>query len=423
MDPDYYRWTQWIFLKIFNAWYDRDAVRPDGGLGRARPISELVEEYASGARPLPADDGRDWADLSSVEQADIVDSHRLAYASEAPVNWAPGLGSVVANEEVTNDGRSERGNFPVFKRNLRQWMMRITDYSDRLADDLDRVQWPDKVKAMQRNWIGRSHGARVAFPVVGAAEGSEPIEVFTTRPDTLFGATFMVLAPEHPLVDSLVPPGEWAPGTNPAWTGGEPTPEAAVTAYRRAASRKSDVERQIEGKDKTGVFTGAYAVNPATGAQVPVFVADYVLMGYGTGAIMAVPGQDERDWHFADNFDLPEDPHGAAERGPPGGRGVHRRGAGDQLRQRLDRPQRQADRRGQGRDDRLARRARPRRGDGELQAARLAVLAAALLGRAVPDPLRHRRCRPRRARVDAARRAARGARLQPAHVRPRGRAS
>ncbi|GGB86988.1 leucyl-tRNA synthetase [Knoellia flava TL1] len=304
MDPDYYRWTQWIFLQIFNAWYDTEAERADGGRGRARPIAELVEEYASGARPLPAEDGRDWADLSPAEQADIVDSHRLAYASEAPVNWAPGLGSVVANEEVTNEGRSERGNFPVFKRNLRQWMMRITAYSDRLADDLDRVQWPDKVKAMQRNWIGRSHGARVAFPVAGLPE-VDPIEVFTTRPDTLFGATFMVLAPEHPLVDALVPAGEWAPGTNPAWTGGEASPEAAVTAYRRAASRKSDVERQIEGKDKTGVFTGAYAVNPATGAEIPVFVADYVLMGYGTGAIMAVPGQDERDWHFADNFDLP----------------------------------------------------------------------------------------------------------------------
>lgn len=305
MDPDYYKWTQWIFLQIFNSWYDREAVRPDGGLGRARPIEELVAEYTAGTRALPADDGRGWADLSAVEQAEIIDSHRLAYASEAPVNWAPGLGSVVANEEVTNDGRSERGNFPVFKRNLRQWMMRITDYSDRLADDLDRVQWPDKVKAMQRNWIGRSHGARVAFSTVGAAEGTEPIEVFTTRPDTLFGATFMVLAPEHPLVDALVPQGEWPEGTNPVWTGGESTPEGAVAAYRRSASRKSDVERQIEGKDKTGVFTGAWATNPATGAEIPIFIADYVLMGYGTGAIMAVPGQDERDWHFADVFDLP----------------------------------------------------------------------------------------------------------------------
>ena len=305
MDPDYYRWTQWIFLQIFNSWYDRDAQRADGGLGRARPISELVDEYASGARALPADDGRGWADLGEVERADLLDSHRLAYASEAPVNWCPGLGTVLSNEEVTNDGRSERGNFPVYKRNLRQWMMRITDYSDRLADDLDRVQWPAKVKAMQRNWIGRSEGARVSFPVVGAQDTVDPIEVFTTRPDTLFGATFMVLAPEHPLVDLLVPQGDWAPGTNPAWTGGESSPQAAVTAYRLAASRRSDVERQTEGKDKTGVFTGAYALNPATGTELPVFVADYVLMGYGTGAIMAVPGQDERDWDFATAFDLP----------------------------------------------------------------------------------------------------------------------
>lgn len=305
MDPDYYKWTQWIFLQIFNSWYDREAVRPDGGLGRARPITDLIAEFESGQRALPEGESRAWSELSDVERADIVDGHRLAYASEAPVNWAPGLGSVVANEEVTNDGRSERGNFPVFKRNLRQWMMRITDYSDRLADDLDRVQWPDNVKAMQRNWIGRSQGARVAFPVVGAPEGAAPIEVFTTRPDTLFGATFMVLAPEHPLVDSLVPQGEWPEGTNPAWTGGESTAEGAVAAYRRAASRKSDVERQIEGKDKTGVFTGAYATNPATGSQIPIFIADYVLMGYGTGAIMAVPGQDERDWHFAQVFDLP----------------------------------------------------------------------------------------------------------------------
>ncbi len=165
IDPEYYRWTQWIFLQIFNSWYDVDAVRPDGGLGRARPIDELVEEYRSGARPLPADDGRGWDDLSDVERAGILDGQRLAYTSEAPVNWCPGLGTVLSNEEVTNDGRSERGNFPVFKRNLRQWMMRITAYADRLADDLDRVDWPEKVRIMQRNWIGRSSGARVTFPI------------------------------------------------------------------------------------------------------------------------------------------------------------------------------------------------------------------------------------------------------------------
>jgi leucyl-tRNA synthetase len=303
IDPEYYRWTQWIFLQIHGAWYDPDAERPDGGRGRARPIAELEEEYRSGARPLPNEDGRGWDDLSDLERADLLDSRRLAYTSEAPVNWCPGLGTVLSNEEVTNEGRSERGNFPVFKRNLRQWMMRITAYADRLADDLDRVDWPEKVKLMQRNWIGRSSGARVTFPV--AVPPGLGIDVFTTRPDTLFGATFMVLAPEHPLVDVLVPAGGWPDGTLPEWTGGEPTPQAAVTAYRLAASRKSDVERQTEGKDKTGVFTGGYAVNPVNGARIPVFVADYVLMGYGTGAIMAVPGQDVRDWEFAERFRLP----------------------------------------------------------------------------------------------------------------------
>ena len=302
IDPEYYRWTQWIFLQIYNAWYDIDAVRPDGGRGKARPISELVAEFDSGKRPLPAEDGRGWSDLSPSEQHGILDSFRLAYTSEAPVNWAPGLGTVLSNEEVTNEGRSERGNFPVFKRSLRQWMMRITAYADRLADDLDRVDWPEKVKLMQRNWIGRSQGARVSFPVVGT---DDPIEVFTTRPDTIFGATFMVLAPEHPLVDSIVPDGDWAEGTNPAWTGGEASPKAAVAAYRLAASRKTEVERQTEGKDKTGVFTGAFARNPANGKEIPVFIADYVLMGYGTGAIMAVPGQDVRDWEYAEKFDLP----------------------------------------------------------------------------------------------------------------------
>lgn len=300
IDPGYYKWTQWIFTQIYNSWYDPEAVRPDGGTGRARPIAELVEQFEAGDRPTP--NGQQWAELSAAERSEILDDSRLAYTSQAPVNWAPGLGTVLSNEEVTNDGRSERGNYPVFKTNLRQWMMRITAYADRLADDLDRVDWPDKVKAMQRNWIGRSQGARVAFPVVGQ---DASIEVFTTRPDTLFGATFMVLAPEHPLVDVLVPDGEWAPDTNPVWTGGEASPEAAIAAYRLAASRKSDVERQTEGKDKTGVFTGAFATNPVNGQRIPVFIADYVLMGYGTGAIMAVPGQDQRDWDFAGQFGLP----------------------------------------------------------------------------------------------------------------------
>jgi len=215
---------------------------------------------------------------------------------------------VLSNEEVTTEGRSERGNFPVYRRSLRQWMMRITAYADRLADDLDRVDWPEKVKIMQRNWIGRSSGARVTFPVTTAGGVSAGIEVFTTRPDTLFGATFMVLAPEHPLVDGIVP-ATWPDGTKSAWRGSDAdaasSPGAAVAAYRQATSRKSDVERQMDDRSKTGVFTGAYATNPVTGESIPVFVADYVLVGYGTGAIMAVPGQDERDWDYALAFDLP----------------------------------------------------------------------------------------------------------------------
>ena len=275
-------------------------MRADGGRGRARPIAELVAQFESGERPTP--NGREWAALSPTEQHAILGGYRLAYTSEAPVNWCPGLGTVLSNEEVTNEGRSERGNYPVFKRSLRQWMMRITAYADRLADDLDRVDWPEKVKLMQRNWIGRSQGARVSFPVVGQ---DASIEVFTTRPDTLFGATFMVLAPEHPLLESIVSQGDWSTSTKESWKGGAATPKEAVAAYRLQASRKSEVERQTEGKDKTGVFTGAFATNPVNGEQIPVFVADYVLMGYGTGAIMAVPGQDKRDWEFAARFELP----------------------------------------------------------------------------------------------------------------------
>ncbi|PKZ65184.1 leucine--tRNA ligase [Gordonia terrae] len=292
-DVDFYRWTQWIFLQIYNAWYDADQ-------GKARRISELVDEFVSGARALSGKhEGRNWADLSPAERTEILDDHRLVYLSDSLVNWCPGLGTVLANEEVTADGRSDRGNFPVFRKHLRQWMMRITAYSDRLLDDLDLLDWPDKVKTMQRNWIGRSRGAQVRFDVPGVGG----IEVFTTRPDTLFGATYMVLAPEHPLVDELTG-GEWPAGTDDRWTRGATDSATAVAEYRASIAAKSDLERQ-ENKEKTGVFTGSFAVNPVNGERVPVFVADYVLMGYGTGAIMAVPAHDARDHEFATVFGLP----------------------------------------------------------------------------------------------------------------------
>jgi leucyl-tRNA synthetase len=273
-DEEFYKWTQWIFLQIFNSWYDETQ-------NRARPISELIDEFASGKR----DTGMGaWSGLSKVKQQDAINNHRLVYLSNAPVNWCPGLGTILANEEVTAEGRSDIGNYPVFKRNMRQWTMRITKYADRLLDDLDRLDWPDAIKLMQRNWIGRSEGARVRF---GSAAG--PIEVFTTRPDTLFGATFMVLSPEHPLVDALTTSEQ----------------QSAVAKYRETAAALQDADRADDSRKKTGVFIGAYATNPVNGAQIPVWIADYVLMGYGTGAIMAVPSGDERDMEFATAYNLP----------------------------------------------------------------------------------------------------------------------
>ena len=324
--------------------------------------------------------GRSWDDLSEAEQEAVLAEERLAYTSEAPVNWSPGLGTVLSNEEVTNEGLSERGNFPVFRRSLSQWMMRITAYADRLADDLDRVDWPEKVKIMQRNWIGRSQGARIHFPVGRARGPVADIEVFTTRPDTVFGATFMVLAPEHPLVDQLVPDGGWPDGTKPEWTGDATTPREAVAAYRQSASRKSEVERQMEGRDKTGVFVGVTARNPVNGDEIPVFVADYVLFGYGTGAIMGVPGQDPRDWEFATRFGLPIIRTVQPPAGHPDDEAYLGDGPTHRLQQRRGGPERPADRRRQGAHRRVARGPGLRSRHHQLPAARLAVQPAALLG-------------------------------------------
>ena len=274
-DESFYKWTQWIFLQIHGAWYDTETER-------ARPIADLIAAFENGDRTTP--DGRAWSALSVGERHDIIDDHRLAYLSNAPVNWCPGLGTILANEEVTAEGRSDIGNYPVFKRNMRQWMMRITSYADRLLDDLDRLDWPEPIKLMQRNWIGRSDGARVSF-----STSAGDIEVFTTRPDTLFGATFMVLSPEHPLVDALTTTDQ----------------RTQVAAYQAEAAAKADNERQDDSQKKTGVFTGAMATNPVTGADIPIYIADYVLMGYGTGAIMAVPSGDQRDFAFARAYNLP----------------------------------------------------------------------------------------------------------------------
>ncbi len=347
-DPDYYRWTQWIFLRMFNAWYDAEMVWTDAGgrtiKGRARRIKELVQELEAGVRAVdaagnavaapkaraaahlpagstPANNAgvapglRQWSALSEAQRRQVLDNHRLADMAEVPVNWCPALGTVLANEEVTNEGRSERGNHPVYRRPMRQWMLRITAYADRLVNDLAMCDWPEPIKIMQRNWIGKSEGAEVDFLLAGEAAAAVTkdcetfaafqagrvrhgypatparyvLRIYTTRPDTLFGATYMVLAPEHPLVEKITTADR----------------RKDVLAYVQQAKNRSELERIAETKDKTGVFTGAFAINPVTGQEIPIWVADYVLMGYGTGAIMAVPAHDDRDFDFARAFGLP----------------------------------------------------------------------------------------------------------------------
>jgi len=254
-DPRYYKWTQWIFLQIYNSWFNAET-------NKAEPISTY-------RGPAP-------------------DRVRLAYVADVPVNWCAELGTVLANEEVV-DGKSEIGGFPVVRRPMRQWMLRITAYAERLLNELDGLDWPEGIKLLQRNWIGRSEGAEVDFSVAGIDDRGYKIRVFTTRPDTLYGATYMVLAPEHSLLDLIVTEEQWP----------------AMREYRERAARKSDLERTELAKEKTGVFSGAYAVNPVNSERIPIWVADYVLLGYGTGAIMGVPAHDERDLAFARKFHLP----------------------------------------------------------------------------------------------------------------------
>jgi leucyl-tRNA synthetase len=294
IDPDYYRWTQWIFLQIYGAYFDADAQR-------ARPISELVAEFARGQRPVRfnpdaaeisnADKERNfgaWAQLPPAQQQSIIDSYRLVYRAEQTVNWCPKLGTALANEEVI-DGRSERGGHPVFRKPLEQWLMRMTAYGQRLLAGLTQIDWPSATVAKQVAWIGFSTGAEVTFKLLDAPAGSQELRIFTTRPDTLFGATYMVVAPEHPLIDAVL---------------SSPAGSRELREYAFAARQRSDLERQ-QSKTKTGVFTGLYAQNPATAERIPIWVSDYVLMGYGTGAIMAVPAHDERDYEFAQQFGLP----------------------------------------------------------------------------------------------------------------------
>ncbi len=284
-DEKYYRWTQWIFLQLYESYYDEseDRARPISSLVRRLELDQVFITPEGQLTKKPQADSIKWSAESSSNKEAALSTLRLAYLDEVPVNWCPGLGTVLANEEVTAEGKSERGGFPVFRRPLKQWMLRITAFADRLEEDLGKVDWPEPVKMMQRNWIGKSIGATVLFESVAG-----PIEVFTTRPDTLFGATYMVLAPEHPFVAALTSQDRLD----------------SVQSYVEASAQRSDMDRIADVKTKTGVFTGGFAINPVSGREIPVWVSDYVLMGYGTGAIMAVPAHDQRDCEFARQFDL-----------------------------------------------------------------------------------------------------------------------
>jgi leucyl-tRNA synthetase len=280
-DPEYFKWTQWIFLKLYNSWFNP-------ATNKAEPIETLV--YPPDLAPSTVSNTASQDAELEAKRRTYRDSKRLAYVSEAPVWWCEQLGTVLANEEVV-DGASEVGGFPVVRKPMRQWMLRITAYAERLLNDLDTIQWSDSLKEMQRNWIGRSEGAEVDFAISpdSPGAGAEPIRVFTTRPDTLFGATYMVLAPEHKFVVAVTTDAQ----------------RAAVRNYQADVSKKSDLERTELAKEKTGVFTGGYALNPVNGHKIPIWIADYVLASYGTGAIMAVPGHDTRDFEFATRFNLP----------------------------------------------------------------------------------------------------------------------
>jgi len=286
-DPEYYKWTQWAFLKMFGSWYDND-------IQKARPIEDLVaafEKGGSAAVNAACSEGEpftaaEWAGFSEKEKADVLMRYRIAYQGESTVNWCPALGTVLANDEV-KDGYSERGGHPVFQKKMTQWQLRVSAYAARLLDGLEKLDWTDSLKEMQRNWIGRSQGAEMVFKV--ECDGvSHDVTIFTTRADTVFGVTFMVLAPESEWVAKLTSKAQ----------------KAEVDAYLEQVKKKTERER-MAGKAVTGVFSGSYGTNPLTGEKVPVWIAEYVLAGYGTGAIMAVPAHDSRDYAFAKKFDLP----------------------------------------------------------------------------------------------------------------------